>query len=524
MDLTSLQSATSIALKIPEILELIASFIGENKHLASCVLVCKAWHENFSSFLFYSLRIHPNSTIGSISAGIRNATHVQYLDLWTDIAEGQYPLPFNKLRTLHITHRYPKDPNFVISQVADLIMRNGDTLQDVMLCRLYEPSTNAMWEAISSCKRINKVRFHHCTVDEQIWNAISKVRRLIFTHSYIVFSSVKAPLTAASPPKLLNLQYLEMFRTVGTQGGGFIGIIQHAPNLSTLRFDPDLNAQTVPYAHQFATALKGCRNLKHLILDNTVLSGEGNTMILDSLTDSKTLHWSVDGFPEQAIRSLMSRHSKTITDLYLTGTTGLTSRMAQTIMTGCPMLESLTLNMISGTDLVRIVEADQENQDGFEDTDQVIVGEDWVCLGLKELKIEFDLSSKEMNIDRDTPEGEAMFQRQQQLEQYHAFRQIGRLIHLWRLDISGNGFRAGNERTLDLRLRSNGGGLEGMMALRDLRRFHFENTKQELSEGEIDWMISRFPRLGSLMGTYHSDEPKNTDLHTYFWKQAQEGR
>ncbi|KAG0003990.1 hypothetical protein BGZ79_010589 [Entomortierella chlamydospora] len=191
--------------------------------------------------------------------------------------------------------------------------------------------------------------------------------------------------------------------------------------------------------------------------------------------------------------------------------------MAQTILTGCPMLESLTLNTISGTDLVRIVEVDQENQDGFEDTHQEIVGEDWVCLGLKELKIEFDLGSKEMNIDRDTPEGEAMFQRQQQLEQHHAFKQIGRLTHLRSLNISRNE-SVRNERTLDLRLRSNGGGLEGIIELKDLTFLYFENTKQELSKEEIDWMNSHLPELCVLTGRYHSDNSKTSNLEKYFWK------
>ncbi|KAF9344204.1 hypothetical protein BGX26_004664 [Mortierella sp. AD094] len=189
--------------------------------------------------------------------------------------------------------------------------------------------------------------------------------------------------------------------------------------------------------------------------------------------DAKTLNWSVDGFSEQAIGSLMSRHSRIITDLRLTGTTGLTS----------------PLSTISGTDLVRIAKVDQGNQDSCKNTEQVIVGEDWICLRLTTLHLQFDLGSKEMNIDRDTPEGEAIFQRQQRLEQYHAFRQIGRLTHLEKLYISRDASDARNERTLDLRLQANGGGLEGMAALKNLSYFNFNKTKQELSEEEIDWMI-----------------------------------
>ncbi|KAF9349871.1 hypothetical protein BGX26_011902, partial [Mortierella sp. AD094] len=300
MALTSPQPATSIVLKIPEILELIASFLYEKKHLATCVRVCKAWHEGFSTALHHILRICPNSTDNAIAAGIKNAAHVREIDLWTDRVESLYPLPFNRLRTLHITHRhfYLKDENFVISQVADFILKNSNTLLDIMFCRLDEPSTSAIWKAISGCPVIDRVRFHRSTVRgtdmERFLDAVSNARYLTFTHADIAFSSIKPPPTGASPPRLLNLQYLEIFRTSGIGNGGFTGIIQHAPNLRTLKLDPDLVPVTVPYAYQLAISLKGCRNLKDVVLDHMILSGEGNAMILDSVTDAKTLNWSVD--------------------------------------------------------------------------------------------------------------------------------------------------------------------------------------------------------------------------------------
>ncbi|KAF9081077.1 hypothetical protein BGX27_005111, partial [Mortierella sp. AM989] len=175
--------------------------------------------------------------------------------------------------------------------------------------------------------------------------------------------------------------------------------------------------------------------------------------------------------------------------------------------------------MISGTDLARIENIDQGNQIIGENLERMILGEDWICLGLKLLCLRFDLSSKTMDIDRDTPEGKAMFQRQQQLEQYHAFRQIGRLTLLQDLHISNQRSNTENERSLDLRLGTNGGGLEGLETLKELKRIEFHNTKQELSKEEVDWMVSQWPSLNCIRGTYHPDNAKDEDLAKYISEQ-----
>ncbi|KAF9344203.1 hypothetical protein BGX26_004663 [Mortierella sp. AD094] len=220
------QSATSIALKLLEILELIASCLCERGPLATCVRVCKTWHESFSAALYYYFGIRPNSLDNAIAGGVKNAAHVRELDLWTDIAENLYPLPFNKLKILEITYRHSENNNFVISQVADLILKNSNTLLDITFCRLYDPLTSAIWEAISSCLEIDRVQFHKSTVRgtdmERLMDAVSNARYLTFTDADIAFNSIRPPLTAASPPRLLNLQCLEIFRTSGTQDGGFV--------------------------------------------------------------------------------------------------------------------------------------------------------------------------------------------------------------------------------------------------------------------------------------------------------------
>ncbi|KAF9095995.1 hypothetical protein BGX27_001183, partial [Mortierella sp. AM989] len=356
----------------------------------------------------------------------------------------------------------------------------------------------ALWEAISTCSKLRRIRLHKSIARgpdmDKIVDAIKLVRVFHITHADIDFSGVTSPLTSTSPPRLPNLQSLDIFRPENFSGN--IGpLIQHAPRLVSLKMDPQIETKPASHMRELAVSLRGCRKLQDITLNNMVLSNEDSNMIFSAVTDTKRLSWKVGGFSWQALGSLISRHSRTITHLYLGDSSELTSSMTQTIMANCPLLEYLRLNTISGTDLARIEKVDQGNQSMGENTGQVILGEDWICLGIKTLQLQFDLSSKTMDIDRNTPEGEAMFQCQQQLEQYHVFRQIGRLTRLQDLFISKSRFNRENERSLDLRLEANGGSLEGLTALKELQSIEFYDTNQELGRDEIDWMLSQLPCL-----------------------------
>ncbi|KAF9095993.1 hypothetical protein BGX27_001181 [Mortierella sp. AM989] len=356
-----------------------------------------------------------------------------------------------------------------------------------------------IWEAISTCSKLDKIRFHKCHLlraKEKLVDAIKHARILRVTYTYYDFKGIKPPLTTTSPPRLPNLQSLDILRSREYSCSGDISpIIQHAPNLVSLKMDPQLAPDPASYMHELSVSISGCPKLQDIKLDHMTLLKEETTMVLDAITDAKRLDWGVGEISEQAFRSIMSRHARTITHLHLSESPGLTSSMAQTIMISCSLLESLKLSTISGTNLVRINTVDQGNQSSSKNTGRLILGEDWICLRLRALKLQLDLSSITMNIDRDTPEGESLFQRQQQLEQYHAFRQIGRLTLLQDLNISESQYDTRNKRSLDLRLGENGGGLEGLAALKKLNTIKFRNTKQELSEKEIGWMISNWLHL-----------------------------
>ncbi|KAF9106496.1 hypothetical protein BGX27_009127 [Mortierella sp. AM989] len=515
MSLESTRSATSLALEIPELLGFIALYISDNRHLTACALVCKAWNEKFSASLYRHLKFNINTSPNTLSGAIRHADHMRSLEIATNFDKTLFPLPFNRLRTLTIMHRSlsPDDPTSVILQVSNLIRQNNSTLQDITVCYM-NVFTPALWEAISTCSKLGKIRLTESIargVDMlKLLDAIKQARVFDVIHASIDFSEVKLPPTTTSPLRLPNLQHLQIFMPKGFLGD-ISTIIQHAPNLRSLNLDSQLQPRLVPHMRELVVPLQRCQKLQDISLLNMRLSSEESAMVLDATMDAKLLNWEVRGFSQNALRSLISRHARTITDLYLVGSPELCSSMTQAIMTSCPLLEFLRLFTISGTDLVRVEKAGQGNQN----TERVILGEDWICLGLKTLSLQFDLSSKTMNIDRNTPEGEAVFQRQQQLEQYHAFRQIGRLTRLQDLLIIK--FMPNGEygRSLDLRLEANGGGLEGLAALKELDYIEFRGTKQELSKDEIDWMLYQLPRLSCLKGRYHSDEAKNENLNKY---------
>ncbi|KAF9080307.1 hypothetical protein BGX27_005532, partial [Mortierella sp. AM989] len=197
-------------------------------------------------------------------------------------------------------------------------------------------------------------------------DAIKNVQILHITYADIDFSEVKPPFVTTSPSRLPNLQHLDIFQPDGFSGD-ISPIIQHAPNLRSLKLDL-LGSE--PHLRELSVSLQGCPKLQDISFYSMILSSEESTMILDAITDAKQLDWEEAEFSQQALRSLISRHARTITLLHLSKSPGFTSSMTQTIMTNCPLLESLSLDTILGTDLVRIETVDQRNQSDSGDVER----------------------------------------------------------------------------------------------------------------------------------------------------------
>ncbi|KAF9083570.1 hypothetical protein BGX27_004070, partial [Mortierella sp. AM989] len=192
------------------------------------------------------------------------------------------------LTTLNVRHRGLPGPEF--SLLPDFIRQNNITLQEFMVCYMdfFAP---ALWEAISTCSKLEKIRLHRCIARgsdmDKFVDAIKNVRTLHITHANIDFSEVKPPFVTTSPPRLPNLQHLDILRPVNFSGN--IGpLVQHAPNLISLKLDPQLEPQPASHIRELVVSLGGCQKLQNIELDNMVLSNEDSNMI-NTVTNTRSL-------------------------------------------------------------------------------------------------------------------------------------------------------------------------------------------------------------------------------------------
>ncbi|KAF9207319.1 hypothetical protein BGZ49_000734 [Haplosporangium sp. Z 27] len=258
--------------------------------------------------------------------------------------------------------------------------------------------------------------------------------------------------------------------------------------------------------------MKVFTSLHSLTLRHPGLDDGDIATTLTAMTEARKFHVSSSNFLGNSYRALMANHAMTIQHLDFWNCTTITSTMVQGILTGCPSLESLQAKAILGTDLVRIVDDDPKDPTAPE---RLILGKDWVCLKLKRLVVHFDLSSARAHIDQSTPEGKTRFKRQQELEQYHAFRQVSRLTELEALDFRGDATISQGKKCLNLKLRSRGGELEQLASLKKLSHIEFYSTEQDMTEEEIDWMLEHWPKLTIFEGEPQKDRALCQKLINY---------
>ncbi|KAF9183178.1 hypothetical protein BGZ49_004611, partial [Haplosporangium sp. Z 27] len=315
-------------------------------------------------------------------------------------------------------------------------------------------------------------------------------------------------ISATFPPEgFPNMRELKLYSHKTFDSQIMLEILRRSPNLNLLDLKPDYQ-DAIDDEFKRLIPAQLFSNLQSLTLTCYRLDDDQLVSILDNMLPAKELKTWDSSFAEKSYRSFMKNHAETIQDLELYGCSTMTSAMAQGILSGCPSLESFIANTIQGTDLARIESTDP----GVE---TVVLGKEWVCLQLKYLCIQFDMSSTEADIDQSTPEGEARFKRQQRLEQEHAFRQLSRLTKLRTLIFYGSGSDGILRESLQLKLKSRGGELDRLATLKGLVKIWSNETEQDMSEEELDWIGENWPNINSMRGQLHSDEKRNEELKTY---------
>ncbi|KAF8980518.1 hypothetical protein BGZ46_004095 [Entomortierella lignicola] len=400
-------------------------------------------------------------------------------------------------------NQYPKESTLI----AEMIQRNYATLQCFSLHHRPILSSTILWNALAQCNLSEiKLSSNNISFEDAVafWEACSKAKKLFIEG--VTFDMDYISLLAALPPEgFPNLIELKVSLSKSCDPRSQFVIAERAPNINSLYLLLGQEQYFPIDNYRLAMTNRIFTNLHSLTILHHALDDVDIDMTLNAMTRAKRLHLRGSRFSGKSYLTLMSNHAKTIQHLDLLDCTTVTSAMVQGILSGCPALESFLAKVIKGTDLVRIVSPDFDYTNNYSSTEKVILGKDWVCFDLKTLVVHFDLGGAEAGIDQSTPEGEARFLRQQQLEQQHTFRQLSRLIELETLDFRSTSDFLDRDKYLDLRLKRRGGQLEQLATLTKLKYVYFHNADQDLSKQEIDWMLKHWPRLIDLRGTFYRD-------------------
>ncbi|KAF9365954.1 hypothetical protein BGX34_007313 [Mortierella sp. NVP85] len=219
-------------------------------------------------------------------------------------------------------------------------------------------------------------------------------------------------------------------------------------------------------------------------------------------------------FAGESFKDLVG-HFRTLTHLDLFQCLGLESWMVVEILNECPLLESFDGRRVFVQDIMhaqnarkrkRYQDSRKNNADSFDDD-----GDDgWVCKSIRYLEVHIagfagDGSKQDMEM------------------QWEIFGQLAKLERLVYLSIGGRSSSQGNLQRLlapscgssisGNMERGDGGGLEmnlraglGRLAtLRHLRMLRFTGLEQQMTQEDVEWMITNLPELKVIQGRLHSD-------------------
>ena len=383
------------------------------------------------------------------------------------------------------------------------------------------------------------------------------------------------PLQASLPfmvqfPNLENLT-LECLPTLSIQAQ--VQMAMQCPSLKFFRWRPaDKTPNVSEDLLRWMTHRGACPMLDSLELNCSGTTDEALAAVLEGMPPATMLIMAWSGFGQEAALSLMCRHSDSIRILHLYNCPSVTSLMVLDILASCPGLEQFMGDSILASDMVpksallnrNGEEEDEKKKQDEEDWDTGEIedltrefnnllslnpskdsegeegGEefgfleggarDWVCLGIKILKINFFLTPVVLKncsftgkVDNDQPSTVVELQRKHDREQYFVLRQLTRLKQLEQLEMYPRleMFPIDGRRTvagLDLRLKSRGGQLEPFAnRLPKLRILNLMICGEESwSEQEVDWVTREWTSMGSLLGRLAKEPYRDAEIKNLF--------
>ncbi|KAF8935635.1 hypothetical protein BGZ47_009818 [Haplosporangium gracile] len=316
-------------------------------------------------------------------------------------------------------------------------------------------------------------------------------------------------------PVFPNLVVLKLGLSSGITPHHQLQIIQRCPQLQSLAWDLEESAATGPltydgpqnptpdttayYNYRFPTTAvcqlfepTFCPQLEKLSITYPALSDQELARVVEACPRLTLFEVFETGFGVRAFHA-MTRHFVHLTRLDIRRCSGVTSPMAQRILTSCRNLVFFCGDALHARDIVGFhsqqlqeINADRTVQSPQE---QQLQPQDWVCNDLTWLTLYI------CGLENAPPTWLPI-----------VLAQLARLTSLDFLTISPTGPEFdGTKDGLPLTLSS---GLSTLSTLTNLERFCFHGLAQEMQEEDVQWMVDSWPRLVRVEGVVHPERER----------------
>ena len=454
-------------LDIPEILDCVAQFVSEESR-PTCSRVSRAWYHAFSPCIWQDIKLDYDRS------DLPKAVHRYSHFIRTLTIDCVPTKEYNALQCSHLRSLKVGDPRKSYDY-SDFITRYPSlTRLSLTGLRSYAPSSSpSIWHKLLAFSGLTDLTVSHMVIDEDnvdsFWDLCTRLTRLEF--NWISLRHLGNLLWMEFP----LLTELQLWSLGIDEVPICLELMRGCPNLKAVtwyNWDSRLDAQFLDGFIQLMTE-NTWPDMESIFLGTFNTSNEELYWIMRSMRRITVLN--IGGCPD-AFRSnslvQLRPHYRYLRELNVGSSQGVTSLMAQEILCSCPQLLRLSVPLIEARDIVE--------------------GQPWVCLGLKELSACFRFD----HLMNETLQPLV-------LDQLSKLTQLEELSMEWLIRA---GMFSGSlyQESFDLRLDN---GLAKLSTLRKLRIISFNFIKQRMGQQEMDWILAHWRCLEELFGVLDAWSP-----------------
>ncbi|KAG0022782.1 hypothetical protein BGZ82_010907 [Podila clonocystis] len=370
------------ALSIPEIQAMIGEFL-DSKSLSICTRVSKSWSAAFGAVLYRHVSIkmafYDNSP--SIPALKRHARQIFSLTLTLPVDLGYFTLKCPNLRALHLQGWLGTRIKTIAGyrtrghrKALTLIQQHQRILRTVSVGLLWPIAKSPeFWTAIAACPRLETllVRDEKMFVNngehskqEAFWNACTKVSDLTLKDLWF-----QAAVNIPAGLDFSHVRNLKLLRTKGWHADQQMMWMARCSELRVLDWTL-LKAEppVIGHASGLTTFSASWPKLRELTLSGPEIRDHDLAAVISTAEVLVKLSVPRTQFGSMAFAVLRTHHFRVLKHLNLQDCESATSAMIQEAMESFSGLEYLQASLLRSVD--------------------VLLGAPWVCLKLKQLKLE----------------------------------------------------------------------------------------------------------------------------------------